>query len=85
MNFEKMTSEDLVSHINTNLEALEYIEQSKRTVLNGFINEGASYEEMLEVVEDLYNAYLPRVNYLRLENEFVAKILWERAENDRLQ
>ena len=79
MNFEKMNSEQLVSYINANLEALEYIEDSKRVVLNGLINKGASNEEIVVAVENLDNAYSPRINDLKLENEMIAKILKERA------
>lgn len=79
MNFEKMTSAQLVAHINTNIEALKYIEDSKRTVLNGVVNEGASNEEIVEAVENLDNAYFPRINNLREENEIIGKILMERA------
>ena len=81
MNFKKMTSMQLVTHINTNLEALEYIKDSKRVVLNGFINESASDEEVVAAVEMLDNAYFRRVNDLRLENEIIGEILWERAKN----
>lgn len=80
MNFKKMNSEQLTSQIDLNLDTLAYIEQSKRTVLKGLFDEGASSEEISKAVEDLDYAYSPRINDLRLENETIAKILWERAK-----
>ena len=74
-----MDSDLLVSQIDLNLDTLEYIEQSKRTVLKGLFDEGASSEKMSDAVEDLDHAYSPRINDLRLENEMIANILWERA------
>lgn len=76
---ETMTSEQLTHNINTNNEALEYIGQAKRTVIERYIEAGADSEVMDEVLESWDNKYSQLIDNLRLENEVIAKLLWKRA------
>lgn len=79
MNFEKMNSEQLVSHVNGNMEAFKHIEDSKKEFIRERLNEGASYQQ---AVVDMENGPFPNLDHLRSENEVIANILWERAKNE---